>query len=264
MDIKEYNVETEHKKQNHPWEYARFDVILDIINSTLKEKNNLTILDIGCGDAFFLEQLSKHFQTGSFYAIDTAFTSENIDLFEKRYEETGINFYKDISAIDVTIEKVDIVLLLDVIEHIEHDVDFLSSLHSIRGFNAETLVITTVPAYQSLFCSHDTWLGHYRRYSRKLLENRLKQSGFNSIRSGYFFTSLLLPRFFQKSKEKIWGAKKENEITGIGDYDGSKFMSSLIKNVLYMDYKISKFIRKTGIKLPGLSCYSVAQSKNKK
>ena len=258
MDIKEYNVETYHKKQNHPWEYARFEVVLDIIKSVLKKDKDdiLTILDIGCGDAFFLEQLSKHFNKSSFHAIDTAFTDESIALFEKRYELTGIKFHKDISEIDTTVNEVDIILLLDVIEHIENDIDFLSSLKSIHGFNSQTLVITTVPAYQSLFCSHDTWLGHYRRYSRVELEHNIRQAGFISIKSGYFFTSLLLPRFFKKNKEKILKTKNI-EVTGIGDYNGSKFMSSLIKNILIMDYKISKFIGRIGIKLSGLSCYSV-------
>jgi len=262
MDIKEYNVETKHNKQNHPWEYARAEVVLSIINNVFKkEKNNLTILDIGCGDAFFLEQISKHFKDSSFYAIDTAFSSEDITFFEEKYKGTGIKFYKNTSDIDTVVQKIDVILLLDVIEHIENDVDFLSSLRSISGFNSETLVITTVPAFQSLFCLHDKWLGHHRRYSLPRLEKLIRFTGFTTISSGYFFTSLLLPRILQRSKERFLKIEDENTITGVGDWNGSEFTTSLIKNVLLIDYKITRLFQKIGIKIPGLSCYSVCIDK---
>ena len=260
MDVKEYNVEVAHGKQNHPWEYARFEVVTDMLCSVLKEKKGepLNIIDIGCGDAFFLEQLSKRFENCNFFAVDTAFTSDMLTFFQKKYHDENIKFYQNLSELQTACDKIDLVLLLDVIEHVEDDVALLSSLHKLSGFNSETIVVTTVPAYQSLFCSHDKFLEHYRRYSLKTLQQRLRESGFTPTKSGYFFFSLLLPRILQKTKE-LFIKPNINHITGIGDWNGSKFSTKFFKNILIADYKISKILRYVGIKLPGLSCYSISK-----
>jgi cyclopropane fatty-acyl-phospholipid synthase-like methyltransferase len=263
MDIKEYNTEVARDKQNHPWEYARFDVVLDLIGEALRREGGRDIAllaDIGCGDAFFVSQLAKHFAGCRFYAVDTAFTPSLVATLEKRYADCNIAFCSDISEIRLSDNDArrtfDVILLLDVIEHVENDVDFLASLQSIAGFGTETLVVVTVPAYASLYCSHDKWLGHYRRYTEKLLIGRMQQTGFTPLSSGYFFTGLLLPRILQKFREKLFGVPQTG---GIGKWQGGKFATSTVKNILTLDYKLSRFLRKAGIKLPGLSCYCIVK-----
>jgi hypothetical protein len=153
-----------------------------------------------------------------------------------------------------------IVLLMDVIEHIEDDVSFLASLRSALSRHGYSLsVIITVPAYDSLYCSRDEWLGHYRRYSQQLLTERIAQAGFVVADSGYFFTCLLLPRLLCKVKELLFGYNKNAE-KGIGDYNGNKWSALLIRTVLKWDYFLGRAIRKLGIKPPGLSCYCVCRS----
>jgi hypothetical protein len=132
-------------------------------------------------------------------------------------------------------------------------------LHTLPGFHSETIVVVTVPAYQFLFCSHDEWLEHYRRYSVKMLQQCLHQAKFTSIKSGYFFSTLLLPRILQKTKERFIKSNTKN-VTGIGDWSGGGFLSTLIKNILLFDYKFSKILRCAGVKLPGLSCYGIFKS----
>ncbi|GHT66573.1 hypothetical protein FACS189452_02690 [Bacteroidia bacterium] len=262
MDIKEYNVATTHNKQNHPWEYARLNVLLNLIkqHKIVLMGGGVNLLDIGCGDAFLVTQLSKHLAGGHFYAIDTAFTEYMMATLREKYPSDNIHFCKNINEVNVVNGKIDIILLLDVIEHIENDIDFLATLHSIAGFSADTSVIITVPAYQSLFCSHDVWLGHYRRYTTTLLKKHIEQAGFLPFQAGYFFTSLLLPRLVRKGKENIFGYNKNN-VTGIGDWDGGKIAFWLTKSILNVDYTISKWMKKLGIKLPGLSCYCICKSK---
>jgi len=260
MDIKEYTIEVEHNKQNHPWEYARFEVIVDLISPLLKNKKSLNILDIGCGDTFFLHQLSNRFEDCNFFAVDTAFTPDILTSFQEKYKDTNIKLYQNLSDFSADCDKIDLVLLLDVIEHVEDDVDLLSSLHTLQGFHSETLVVVTAPAYQALFCSHDEWLRHHRRYSNKLLQQRLREAYFYPMQSGYFFFTLLLPRVIQRTKERF--IKPDLSLmSGIGSWNGGKFLTKIIKSVLIMDYKFSKLLRHLGIKLPGLSCYCIATQK---
>lgn len=259
MDIKEYNVEVALDKQNHPWEYARFEVVIDLLESCLKKKGKtFNIVDIGCGDAFFLHQLSKRFENCHYFAVDTAFSSDILCSFQEKYKNTNMKFYQNISDVSSDCDKIDLILLLDVIEHVENDVALLSSLHTLPGFYSETIVVITAPAYQSLFCSHDEWLGHYRRYSVKMLRQHLHQAGFTPIKSGYFFFTLLLPRIFQKNKERFVKSNANN-VAGIGDWTGGRFLSTVLKNILIADYKFSNIFRRMGIKFSGLSCYCISK-----
>ncbi|MGI6320443.1 MAG: class I SAM-dependent methyltransferase [Bacteroidales bacterium] len=264
MDIKEYNYKSENDKQNHPWEFARLKVVYDLIeenilsNSELSKKDSITVLDIGCGDAFFLDTLSKMIPNIKAYAIDTAFTDESIKYFEEKYSNSSIKFYQNIDDANLDNIEADIVLLLDVIEHIEDDVAFLKYLKSKSFIKTNTNFIITIPAFQSLFCSHDHWLGHYRRYNTKMLRNHLQEAGYTTEKDGYFFFTLIFPRWLKVQKEKF--IKPDlSEVSGIGDWQGGKFTTNLIAGFLFLDYSISKIKRKFGIKLPGLSTYSVCQ-----
>lgn len=259
MDVKEYTVEVVHNKQNHPWEYARFEVMMDVLKQNFpKGKGSFNIIDIGCGDAFFLHQLSKRFTNCNFFAVDTAFTPDMLAVFQEKYKGSNIKFYQNLSDFSAKYGSVDLIFLMDVIEHIEDDVAMLSSLCMLPGFHKDTLVAVTVPAFQSLFSSHDKWLGHYRRYSIKMLKQHLHQAGFTPVRSGYFFFSLLVLRTLQKMKE-FFVKSNTKHVVGIGDWNRGRFLSTLLKNILVFDYILSKIFRQIFIKLPGLSCYCISK-----
>jgi len=259
MDIKEFTTEVSGQKQNHPWEHARFQVVLDILKRHLTPHHH-SILDVGCGDGFFLEKLSKHYEKMRFVAVDTAFDDSLIDFFSNKYKHANVAFYKTMPHSVDGISGADAVLLLDVIEHIEDDVAFLKQLASEPMVDHDTLFMITVPAYQKLFCSHDVWLGHYRRYTTTLLKNHTQEAGLEIIESGYFFNSLLYPRFLQTLKEKLIRPKIDN-VTGIGDWKGGSTAAKIMKSILVADYRISRFFRIFGIKLPGLSCYIVCKKR---
>jgi SAM-dependent methyltransferase len=67
------------------------------------------------------------------------------------------------------------VVLLDVIEHVEHPVTVLS--HVRRALRPDGAAIVTVPAYQWLFSEWDRLLGHYRRYSLSMLDEQAAAAG---------------------------------------------------------------------------------------
>lgn len=67
------------------------------------------------------------------------------------------------------------VVLLDVIEHVEHPVTVLS--HVKRALRPDGAVVVTVPAYQWMFSEWDRLLGHYRRYSPAMLQQQASDAG---------------------------------------------------------------------------------------
>jgi len=277
MDIKELKVDKT-EKQNHPWEFARLYVIKDILKGINAKTVNKNILDIGSGDLFFITHFAGKMKDGSIiaadatagasyklapnvlkdgviHAVDTAYDNDLVSLLQNKYINYNIKFYQSIDDLK-GIEKVSVVFLLDVLEHIEKDMDFLEQVAEIQGIDSDTLFVISVPAYQRLFCSHDQWIGHYRRYSGTSLTKLIQAANLSCIQSGYFFFSLIFPRLCKKVFERFFRNLRN---AGIGDWNGSKFTTDFYKNILITDYRISKMLRRIGVKLPGLSTYIICQ-----
>jgi trans-aconitate methyltransferase len=257
MDLVEVKHRSPGLMRRHPWELARFEVIRDILKQTYKNEENFTVLDIGCGDAFFVTTLSDLYPKATFYAIDIAFTEEIVAQIKKEIGSRSILLLQSLEEAGRQMKKkADLVLLLDVIEHIEDDKAFLNELYNNQAIGPDTRIMITVPAFESLFCSHDHFLGHYRRYTNKSLHNTLKGCGFEKIKLGYFFTVLIPPRLIQVLKEKIFKPDLNKQTTGLVEWNKGMIISGVIKWMLMFDYKVFKTIRLlTGFNMPGLSNY---------
>lgn len=84
----------------------------------------------------------------------------------------------------------ELVVCLDVLEHIDDDAAALRELHRVMR-SGGTLVVT-VPAYPGLLGEHDQAAGHVRRYSRRLLVERADGLGLRPVFVTHF-NSILLP-----------------------------------------------------------------------
>ncbi len=254
-------IEVSHKKtlstNRHPWELARFQVVTSLISKHIENSNDFIVLDIGCGDIFFVSSLAQKYPLTQFYAVDIAFTEEMISSYRELIKNKNIFLFKSLDEAKAQMKKpANLILLLDVVEHIEQDVEFLRNLKENEAVSEKTNLMITVPAYQRLFCSHDHFLGHYRRYTNKTLLHTIKNSGYKPISIGYFFTVLIFPRFLQVIKEKIKRPDLSKSTTGLVEWNGGKLVTNLFKNVLVFDFKITHFFKKTlGISIPGLSNY---------
>lgn len=246
----------------HPWELARFEVVNDILLQHFQANQALTILDVGCGDTFFVENLSARFPAANCYGIDIEFKADDLLHFEEKFQGTNIKVFDALENMEQQTPpfSADVVLLLDVIEHIEDDISFLKMLNTKPYITSNTKFFITVPAYQSLYTSHDDFLGHYRRYTNKTLRHSLTTSSHQVLQTGYFFSALLPVRLLKAIKEKTLG--KDKESTGLVEWNGSIAKTNTVKNVLLTDYKTSKALSKLGVKLPGLSSFSVSHPKS--
>lgn len=250
MDLKELEHRSDIKR--HPWELARTNVVFDLIQPHLRDKN--IFLDVGCGDVYFLEQVYNHMPNSKCYALDPAFSDGQLADIKSKFSDKNLFVYKDAALLNQELkQKVDFVFLMDVIEHIEEDESFLTNLVNQPYITSETIFVITVPAYQFLFASHDVFLGHYRRYTNTFLKRKIKISNLQTVQCGYFFMSLLLPRFIQKCKEKL--IKPNEDTTGLVEWQGGNFISNLMQSFLYFDYKMGRLFKPLGINLPGLSNY---------
>lgn len=242
----------------HPWELARAEIITTMIQKLSFAQN---IYDIGSGDAFLINYLSKHFSSSHFIGIDSNYTSDILVQLNKVINNQQIAIYSSLhEAFQSTGKKADMVLMLDVLEHIEDEDKLFSSLKQANILKKETVFVITVPAFNMLFSAHDLWLGHYRRYDRSMLVNIAKRHNFRLIESGYFFFSLVLSRLIAAFKERI--IKPDiNNIKGVSNWKANKIKDACSKWFLLADYHIGNTFKKAGIPLPGLSCYMICQKK---
>ena len=145
----------------------------------LETSKNLRILEVGPGLGVNLNTLYK-FGEVDILEIDSYFV-EQIKL-----EYKNIVNYSNLDNID---KKYDLIVMLDVLEHIDDTELFLDKINGILADSGSLII--SVPAYQKLFSKHDIEMHHFRRYSMNLLKTHL-QNSFKIIKTCRY-NSLLLP-----------------------------------------------------------------------
>lgn len=232
----------------HPWETSRVRAVRSILKDSLKAGSKA--LDIGCGDGFVSRELFKGAAIKSVTAVDINLTKDAIKELSKRGQ--GITYLNKLPK-----EKgcYGLVLLLDVIEHVEGDSAFLKEVRAYLDKGGRILV--TAPAFNSLFSAHDRFLHHVRRYSLKELKSLAESSDLKCVSSGYLFTSLLLPRFVSVIIERLF--KKAGVARGAGDWRAGQGAAKITDLILRTDNNISLAVNRIGLKLPGLTAWVLCE-----
>ena len=129
MDLKEKN-HTLDKITRHPWEIARFKVIFYFLRkySIDSLKNKGFVLDVGCGDTFSIEQLSASFPHVSYAGYDPGFDKNELEYYKKMYENKNVLISNKLNDIKEIEKKYDIILMLDVIEHVSEECNFIKDI----------------------------------------------------------------------------------------------------------------------------------------
>ncbi|MES2394525.1 MAG: methyltransferase domain-containing protein [Bacteroidota bacterium] len=147
--------------------------------------------------------------------------------------------------------------LFDVVEHIENDVDFLTSIHTFLKENG--FVFIAVPAFNALWSNEDDDAGHFRRYTLKELDDKLKTIGFVVEYSTYIFSVLPAAIFlFRTLPSKLGFNKHSNSLDkNIIEHKRKKGIFDKVLNWIW-EFEINK-IRKGSKILIGGSCFVVAR-----
>jgi trans-aconitate methyltransferase len=260
MDLKEASNRTETLISRHPWELARLEVCISLLKAELNAANRdrRVLLDMGCGDTWFLEQLLERYPNIRYIGVDVNFDAEFIARSNAKHG-SRISLGTSLGEVSSGLNEqpIAIVLLLDVIEHISDDISFMTELFQSSHFDTGTRILITVPAFQTLFSKHDVFLEHYRRYNNALLKKNTAASGLKIIRLGYFFSSLLILRSIGVAKERL--IKDTKETTGLVEWNRGKTVSGIFRRLLIADYAFSLMMGRIKLTLPGLSNYAICK-----
>lgn len=236
MDLSEFDNTITNR---HPWETARLKALYKILSPYLF--NGIKVLDVGCGDGFISRGLFSNLRLKEITAVDIHLADNH--LLELNSSLNQMKFTRELPDSGTF----DLVLLLDVLEHVQDDKSFFSDI-VCRFMSKGDKVLMTVPAFQSIYGYHDVNLGHYRRYRLKELESLAMSEGIEILSSGYLFATLLLPKYVLC---KLFNIGRVSD--GVGQWTAGRYLTSMIESLLNLDNSLLVFLSRFGIKLPGLT-----------
>ncbi len=168
------------------WTLARNKIIYNSI-----KKAGLTdcrFIEVGCGRGIMIKSFLKK-------NID-CFGVELADIDVVSGVEDKVITGKDALDFDEAFrQKFNAIMLLDVIEHIENDVEFIRKLLQAYG-NVQYLVIA-VPARKEIWSNFDEFNGHFRRYDLKMMRMLMETLNFEISESKYFFNLIYFSIWLQ-------------------------------------------------------------------
>lgn len=155
---------------NAPRYLLRKFCVLKLISDVAKG----TALDVGCGAGDMCETLYRR----GFAVKGIDFSDDAIQLCKERLKDLindkSLRF--QVEDIDQIKESFDLVIFLEVLEHIKDDSSALQNIHKL--LNPGGHLILSVPANKKWFGPSDRYVGHYRRYDREELIHLLEEHNF--------------------------------------------------------------------------------------
>ena len=168
----------------HWWFAARRDIIASLIERQARRGRPLRILEVGCGTGSNLALLQRY---GDVDAIEPDDAARALAASRSGMEIKGGLLPDGVKLEDGAY---DLIVLLDVLEHIPDDKGTLQALRSKLAPDGRLLV--TVPAAPWMWSAHDLAHHHQRRYTAKTLTSVFHAAGFR-IRYRSHFNTLLFP-----------------------------------------------------------------------
>lgn len=225
------------------WYYQSKTVPLHrYLKQRIASSGPINIVDFGSGSGFFstymLEKLGSDIK--KVYQVDIGYTEEelgeqisNKKIIRLRYTPQNV--------------KNAVVVMMDVLEHIEDDDAILKEISTAIAQPFHYFI--TVPAFMSVWSSHDVYLEHYRRYTLPHLKRVLQEANY-AFDTGYYIFQSIFPlvwvlRRLKRSEENM----KAPESSDMAPLPG--WLNGLLKGFHEWEMRWGK-----GNKSFGLSCVS--------
>lgn len=179
-----YELKYHELEKQHFWFKARRHLIKQLL---INENKSSTILDIGCSSGMLLlDLIEMGFDSNQLFGIDIS-ESAIANCHRNQLNQTYVMNAENIELN----QQFDMVIASDCLEHLEYDEVALRNWHALLNKGGKIFIF--VPAYQMLWSDHDVDNHHYRRYTRKELNDKLLNAGFQIKKSSYWNTILFPP-----------------------------------------------------------------------
>lgn len=248
--MKKYNLEEVYNLEDDYWWFkAKRLLLIKTVKRALKDLNgNARLLDGGCGAGANLKEIQKFLP-----AVGIEKSYDGLKFCKERNLKDLLN--AELEHLPFRHDTFDIVLAMDILEHVDDDAEVLSELSRVCKTGA--FLIVHVPAFMFLWCDHDVAVDHKRRYTTDELIERLKRAGFNIRSINYRLCSFFPLGVLRTCLAKFKGALNKNANAQTYRPKVGRF----INNILFMAVKIEDYLLNY-VHLPfGLSIMCIAQKK---
>ncbi len=217
------------------WEANRAALLRECLHASRSDCHLL--LDVGCGSGYVISDQAG-IEAGFKVGVDAWLSSE------WKPSPSSVFIVADVANLPFRDGVADVVLSLDVIEHLEDDRAALTEAARVLRPGGTAAVM--VPAFELLWSSsHDDAIGHYRRYRRGALTDLLSATGLQPVQRSYFY-SWLFPVALVRRALKLGG---ESDAT-----------PAVLAPLAYAIGRIERFLIRNGFPIPfGSSAFAEAR-----
>ena len=161
------------------------------------------LLDIGAGTGIIMKVLKKF---GKVCGMELSLEAirflkrRNLDLIVRSDANDALPFRN---------EAFTVITCLDVLEHLDKDVDLIQEI--FRVCMPGGYVLLTVPAFQAFWSAHDKVLHHRRRYTKARLLAILRQTNFRVLKLSYYNVLMSIPILVIRKIKSSWIPQQESQ-----------------------------------------------------
>lgn len=201
MNREEYRIMYE-AEDSFWWYEGRRRIILDFLGKAVADRNDIKILDAGCGTGRILQSLKDYgFSVG-------------IDISRDALQFCKIRDLKNIlqaSVMNLPFRDgtFDLIISLDVLYHSWVKDDCSTMKEFGRILKEDGMVLITLPAYNFLKSPHDKAAHTKHRYTKGELKKKMGEVGFTIKKATYFITILFPLICVVRLWEKIFISNKK-------------------------------------------------------
>lgn len=217
----------------HFWVKRRFEVFQKLSKKSGLNLQALRIAEVGCGHGLMQYQIHKN------YGLQVDGFDLNEVALQKSIAVNNSLFLYDIHQRNPEYQGIyDLLILFDVIEHIEDQDHFIES--ALYHLKPGGVLVVNVPALQLLYSKYDVFVGHIRRYNSYDLNLLGKVHQIEAIVVSYWgFT--LIPLLILR-KWISWSQQKKDETVNTGFYPPSQLINSLLYGLSKLEVIPQKFL----------------------
>jgi SAM-dependent methyltransferase len=171
-------------EETHWWFRARRHIVWSLVRRYMKcdPGRRLQICELGCGTGGNLATIANEHDI-----VGIECSMQALAYAQQKFGNR-VRYGRLPHEIDVQLQSFDVVLLTDVLEHIEDDA--LSARMALKLLRPGGVLVATVPAYQWLYSPRDAHHHHFRRYSKRRFAG-LWQSADAQLELLSYYNSLL-------------------------------------------------------------------------
>lgn len=206
------------------WWFKGIRKILFTLLNKYERRNNLKILDAGCGTGIISKVLENK---GSVISLDIS--DEALEFCKKR----GLNTQKGtVESLPFEENSFDLITSIDVIYHkwVRSNNDALKEMN--RVLKKDGTLVIQVAAYNFMYSNHDKAVMTQRRYTKKQLKELLEQNGFKVKKITYVNTILFPIALIKRLTEK---KRETSEVKSI-----SRRLNNAFTKTLYLEASLLK------------------------